>query len=417
MNEIIPVNYGKRKINLTIPKTNIVFNLKANEFPSSEDEATEIERAMREPVGSGRLKDIVPKNSSVVIMGDDRTRVTRQDRIIPFVLEELHAAGVRNEQIKIIIAYGTHRPMTKEEIEDKYGRELMSQVNIVGHDCHNNLIDKGITRRGTHIIVNKEVLDADFRIAVGCVLPHHPVGWSGGAKMLLPGIAGVKTTNAMHLLGATEQQLGKIITPCREEMEDFAKEVGLHFILNVLQTEDGEILKAVSGHYIDAHREAVKWGKKIYGAEFEEPADITISSAYPADYDLTQADKGLFSAELATKQGGEIILLSPCDEGIAPTHGEQMAKLARYDDETLLQMLDEGLVEDPFGVSECMYLNHIKRNFKAILTMDPVLTNIMGFYYLDISNLQEYINKRIDLESNIKIGIVHQSSEVLPQML
>lgn len=417
MKEIIPVHYGKRKVDLTIPESNLVFNLKANEFPPPEDEVAEIRRAMREPVGSGRLKDIVPKDASVIIMGDDRTRVTRQDKIIPVVLEELHAGGISNEQIKIVIAYGTHRPMTKEEIEEKYGRELMDQVKIVGHDCHNNLIDKGVTRRGTHIIVNKEVLDADFRIAVGCVLPHHPVGWSGGAKMLLPGIAGVKTTNAMHLLGATEQQLGKVITPCREEMEDFAKEVGLHFILNVLQTEDGEILRAVSGHYIDAHREAVEWGKKIYGAGFEEPADITISSAYPSDYDLTQADKGLFSAELATKPGGEIILLSTCDEGIAPTHGEQMAKLARYDDETLLKMLDAGVVEDPFGVSECMYLNHIKRNFKATLTMDPVLTNIMGFHYLNINDVQEYINKRIDMESNIKIGIVHQSTEVLPQKM
>jgi len=417
MKKIIPVHYGKRKIDLTIPESNLVFNLKANEFPPPEDEAAEIERAMREPVGSGRLKDIVPEDASVIIMGDDRTRVTRQDKIIPVVLEELHAGGVSDDQIKIVIAYGTHRPMTEQEIEKKYGRELMDQVKIVDHDCHNNLIDKGVTRRGTHIIVNKEVLDADFRIAVGGILPHHPVGWSGGAKMLLPGIAGVKTTNAMHLLGATEQQLGKVITPCREEMEDFAKEVGLHFILNVLQTEDGKILRAVSGHYIDAHREAVKWGKKIYGAGFEEPADITISSAYPSDYDLTQADKGLFSAELATKQGGEIILLSPCDEGIAPTHGEQMAKLARYDDETLLKMLDAGVVEDPFGVSECMYLNHIKRNFKATLTMDPVLTNIMGFHYLNINDVQEYISKRIDLESNIKIGIVHQSTEVLPQKL
>jgi lactate racemase len=416
-NEIIPVHYGNRIVNLDIPKHNIAFNLKANEFPYPEDEIEEIRRAVREPVGLRRLKDIVPEDASVVIMGDDRTRETPQKKILPVVLEELHEAGVSNEQIKIVIAYGTHRPMTEEEIEEKYGRELMSQINITGHDCHNNLIDKGVTRRGTRIIVNREVLEADFRIAVGCVLPHHPVGWSGGAKMLLPGIAGVETTNAMHLLGATEQQLGKIMTPCRAEMEDFAREVGLHFILNVLQDEKGKIFKAVSGHFIDAHREAVKWGKKIFGVPFKEPADITVSSAWPADYDLTQADKGLFSAELATKHGGEIILLSPCDEGIAPTHGEQMAKLAGYDDDTLWKMLDEKVIEDPFGASECMYLNHIKRNFKATLTMDPVLTNVMGFHYLNINDVQEYINKRINLESNIKIGILHQSSEVLPQKI
>ena len=411
----IPVHYGQRIINLQIPEKNLAFSLKANEFPPPENELEEIKRGILEPVGSARLKDIVSKDARVVIMGDDRTRVTPQDRIIPFVLDELHAAGVKNEQIKIIIGYGTHRPMTEEEIELKYGRELMNQVEIKDHDCHNNLIDRGLTRRGTHIIVNREVMEADFRIAVGGVLPHHPVGWSGGAKMLLPGIAGVKTTNAMHLLGATEQQLGKIVTPCREEMEDFARDVGLHFIVNVLQTEKGEILKVVSGHFIEAHREAVRWGEDIFGVKFSEPADITLSSAFPSDYDLTQADKGLFSAELATRPGGEIILLSPCEEGIAPTHGKEMSRLAGYDDETLWKMLEEEVIEDPFAASECMYLNHIKRNFKATLTMDPVLTNIMGFYHLDINDVQDYLEKRIESENNIKIGIVHQSSEVLPR--
>jgi nickel-dependent lactate racemase len=219
----------------------------------------------------------------------------------------------------------------------------------------------------------------------------------------------------MHLLGATEQQLGKIVTPCREEMEDFARDVGLHFIVNVLQTEKGEILKVVSGHFIEAHREAVRWGEEIFGVKFSEPADITLSSAFPSDYDLTQADKGLFSAELATRPGGEIILLSPCEEGIAPTHGKEMSRLAGYDDETLWKMLEEEVIEDPFAASECMYLNHIKRNFKATLTMDPVLTNIMGFYHLDINDVQDYLEKRIESENNIKIGIVHQSSEVLPR--
>jgi len=414
---MIPVHYGKRIINLEIPKSNLVFNLKANEFEPPGDEIEEIKRAVREPIGTGRLKDIVPKDASVVIMGDDRTRITPQDRIMPVVLEELNAAGISNEQVTIMIGTGTHRPMTEEEIALKYGRDLMKRVKIKCHDCHHNLIDKGVTRRGTHIIVNKEVLEADFRIAVGGVFPHHPTGWSGGAKMLLPGIAGVKTTNAMHLLGATEQQLGKIITLCREEMEDFAREVGLHFIVNVLQNEDAEILKAVSGHFIDAHREAVKWGEKIYGVGFKDHADITISSVYPSDYDLTQADKGFFSAELATRHAGEIILLSPCYDGIAPTHGDDMIKVARYSDETLWKMLADDVIENPFSASECMYLNHIKTNFKAILTMDPVLTNIMGFYYLNPDDLQEYLNKRIESEPGIKIGIVNQSSAVLPRFI
>ncbi len=412
--KVIPVNFGKKIVELRIPEKNLCFSLQRNEFDAPENPEDEIKRALLQPIGTKRLSEIVSEDSSVIILADDRTRVTPQKIIIPLILDELYEAGVNNRQIKLVIAYGTHRPMTDNEILERFGEDVVGRIDIKHHDCHHNLVNRGITKRGTRIVVNKEVLDADIRIGVGGVLPHHPVGWSGGAKILLPGVAGTETVHAMHLLGATEQQLGKVLTPCREEMEDFAREVGLHFIVNVIQTDKGELLKAVSGHFIEAHREAVKWGMKIFGAKFSEAADITISSAYPSDHDFTQADKGLFSAEIATKHKGEIILLSPCYEGIAPTHEKEIARLAKYDDDTLFKMLNDDVIEDRFGASECMYLNHIKRNFKATLTMDPVLTNLLGFHYLNIDDVQKYLDKRISLDNDIQIGIIHNSSEVLP---
>jgi lactate racemase len=414
LTNLIQVHYGERKIELDIPEENLCFNLKRNSFQSITSEEEEIKMALETPIGSKRLKEIVKKDSSVVILVDDRTRKTPQKLILPFVLDELNSAGVKDSQVKLIIATGTHRNMTKEEILERFGQDIAARVVIQNHDCKNNLVDKGVTRRGTRIIVNKNVLDADIRIAVGATLPHHPTGWSGGAKMLLPGVAGTETVNAMHLLGATGAQLGKVMTPMRDEMEDFAEEVGLHFIVNVVLNEKNKLVKAVSGHFIKAHREIVSWGMKINGVKFTEPADMTISSSYPFDYDLTQADKGLFSAALATKLGGNIILLSPCYEGIAPTHGEEMSRLARYDDATLWKMLEDDVIEDRFAASECMYLNYIKRKFKTTLTMNPMQANIMGFYYLPVESLQEYINRHIELDKKLKIGIVNNSGEVLP---
>ena len=412
---MIPVHFGNQIIELDIPEENLCFNLKRNSFQTENSEEEEIKRALENPVGSKRLKEIVQKESSVVIMVDDRTRKTPQKRILPFVLDELNAAGVKNSQIKLIIATGTHRDMTKEEILERFGQEIIDRVVIENHDCLNNLVDKGVTRRGTKIIVNKNALDADIRIAVGASLPHHPTGWSGGAKMFLPGVAGKETVNAMHLLGATEAQLGNVMTPMREEMEDFATEVGLHFIVNVLLNEKDELVKVVSGHFIEAHREIVRWGMRLNGVEFQEKADITLSSTYPFDYDLTQADKGMFSAERATKAGGEIILLSPCHEGVAPTHEEEMCRLATYDDDTLWKMLDDDVIGNRFAASECMYLNHVKRSFKMTLTMkDPMLANMMGFYHLKIDDVQRYISRRIELDKSIKIGIINNSGEILP---
>jgi lactate racemase len=410
------IHFGTSIIELDIPEKNLAFNLKANDFPIPARQDDEIKRSILNPVGCQRLRDMVSKNDKVVILADDRTRLTPQRQIIPIVLSELHEAGLKNDQIKIVIAYGTHRPMTRDEIEERFGQELILDIEIIHHDCLNmeGLLDKGITRRGTRILINKAVMEADIRISVGSVLPHHPTGWSGGAKMLLPGVAGQETICAMHLLGANEQQLGKILTPCREEMEDVAKVAGLHFIVNVIHDKEGNVLKSVAGHFIEAHRQAVHWGFEVFGVKIKETADITLSSTYPADFDLTQSDKGLFSAELATKPGGEIILVSPCPEGIAPTHGEEMARLAGYSDETLWKMLDEKKIHDPFCASENMYLNHIKKNFKATLMMDPMLTNIMGFHHLGAENLPEYIQYRLKLDNTLKIGIINQSSEILP---
>ncbi len=410
------VHLGTSVLELDIPASNLAFNLSTNEFVYPEDEALVLRESLLHPEGSPRLRDIVSSNDSVVIIADDRTRMTPQDRIIPSVLEELYEAGIRNDQIKIIIAYGTHRAMSEDEIMKKFGPELISTIEISGHDCldTNNLIEKGKTSLGTRIMINREVLEADIRIAIGSVVPHHPTGWSGGAKMLLPGVAGEETTGAMHLLGANEQQLGKVLSPCRREMEDFAQAVGLHFIVNVIHDENGKIIKSAAGHFIEAHRKAVNWGFEIFGATFQEAADITLSSTYPVGYDLTQSDKGLFSAEVATKIGGEIILLSLCEEGIAPTHGEEMARLARYDDATLWAMLDKGKVKDRLSAAENMYLNHIKNNFKASLMMDPMLANIMGFHYLSAEGLPDYLSYRLKLDDSLKIGIINQSTDVLP---
>ena len=413
---MVSVHFGSEVLELDIPKKNQVFNLNPNEFPHPSDEAEEIRRSLHNPVGSKRLRDLVNKDDSIVILGDDRTRLTPQDRILPVVLEELYSGGVKPAQVKIIIACGTHRPMTEGEIEKKYGRRLMNEIEIKNHDYKDldNQVNKGTTSRGTRVFVNKEFLQADIRIGIGGVLPHHPTGWSGGAKILLPGVAGEETTCDFHLLGATEQQLGKIETPCRNEMEDFAASVGLDFIVNTILDDRGNVLKSVSGHYVKAHREAVSWGFKVFGAEFSEQADMTLSSTYPMDYDLTQSDKGLFSAEIATKKSGEIILMSPCPEGIAPTHGEEMAKLAGYSDETLWEMLKKNRIRDRFAASENMYLNHIKKNFKATLMMDPVLCNIMGFHYLNSRDLNRYIKYRLNLDEDLKIGIINKSTEVLP---
>jgi nickel-dependent lactate racemase len=141
------------------------------EYPEEE----EIQRAMENPVGSKRLSEIVHSDSTAAIMVDDRTRKTPQKKLLPFVLKELNDAGVHDSQVKLIIATGTHRDMNANEIFERFGQEILDRVEIENHNCNKNLVNKGVTGRGTKILVNKNVLDADIRIGIinngGEILP------------------------------------------------------------------------------------------------------------------------------------------------------------------------------------------------------------------------------------------------------
>jgi nickel-dependent lactate racemase len=413
----VDIHYGKELLTLNINANNFRYELKPADIKPVKNVRDEVLRALKNPVNSDELNMIVRRGDKVVILADDITRLTPAGEILPHVLNELNNAGVPDEDIKLIIALGTHRSMTKAEIIKKFGDEVVRRIEIVNHDCLNKdlLVHYGTTRRGTDIWVNRTVVEADVRIAVGNIVPHHPTGWSGGAKILLPGVAGQQTTGQFHLLGATQQLLGEIDTPCREEMEDFASRTGLEFIINTVLDREGRIVRIVAGHMTDAHREGVKWGKSVFGAPFSEKTDITISSTFPVDFDLFQADKGLFSAAISTKKGGEIILLSPCYEGVSPTHPEAVDLAGLTDAELMELAKNPHSGHDPLSIAEVLYFNTAKQGFKVTLVSDGipgVIAQKLNFNPVRVGDLQDYLDRR--LKDGLTVGFIHNSAETLP---
>jgi lactate racemase len=417
MKKIVKIHYGKEIINLQVDEKALRYELAPIDVETVKSISAETERALKDPINSEPLNKLVKRGDKVVILADDITRLTPAREIIPLVLNEINKSGVPDQDITLVIALGTHRPMTNPEIILKYGEEVAKRIKIINHNCleKENLKHYGTTRRGTDIWVNRIVVEADFRIGVGNIVPHHPTGWSGGAKILLPGVAGEHTTGQFHLLGATEQLLGQIETPCREEMEDFASLTGLEFIINTVLDREGRVVRIVAGNMIDAHREGVMWGKRVFGAPFAENTDITLSSTFPIDFDLFQADKGLFSAAISTKKGGEIILLSPCYEGVSPTHPESV-DLAHLTDNELFQIFKDPMAKyDPLSVAEVLYFNTAKQGFKVTLVSDGISDEIakkLNFNPIKVSQLQEYIDFR--LKDGLTVGLIHNSAETLP---
>jgi nickel-dependent lactate racemase len=418
MTKTIHINYGESVLPIGLLEGRVLFDLQPADVPPVPDVGREIRRALREPVDSRPLRELISPSDQVAIIGDDGTRLTPTDQIIPRLLDELNQGGVPDSDVTLVIATGTHRPMTPAEIAAKYGAEVIERVRVINHDCldRENLVSCGTTRRGTEVWVNRTVLEADVRVGVGNIVPHHPTGWSAGAKILLPGVAGERTTAQMHLLGAREQQLGKVETPCREEMEDFAQAIGLDFIVNTVLNRHGKLVRAVVGHFVAAHREGVRWAEKVYGALFGQKADITLSSTYPTDFDLFQADKGLFSAAVCTEGGGEIILVSPCYEGVSATH-PQAVELGCLSYQELWQRAWSDCDQDPLSIAEVLYFNSLKRLFQVTLVSKGVSRETarkMGFGHLDPTELLDHLAQRLADEPGLTVGIVRNSAETLP---
>jgi len=350
----IEVPYGKSKVSFTLEKRRVLGIISPHEIRSSPSPVRELQKSLSRPIDSPKMETFCSRGKSVAIAVDDITRITPTHVLLPTILRKLQKAGIRRDDITIIVALGTHRAMSESEMKMKYGERVVEDYRIINHayDHEAELTSLGIVA-GVPLKINSEFAKADVRIATGNIIPHCNAGWSGGAKILLPGLAGSETVGNVHIFTAlkTPNALGTVETPMRELIEACADRVGIHFLVNTVLTRNGKIVKIFSGHYRKAHRKGVEFSKKIYAAKAQGLADITVSSSYPADVDFWQGSKGLFSADLATKQGGGIVLLSPCREGFTKTHTIWSEYLRRSDQELKELCTNPRDVRDPTALA------------------------------------------------------------------
>jgi nickel-dependent lactate racemase len=415
----LKIPYVDEFLDVEIPDRHLVFDEAPRNVSSVLDFDGTLRRALLHPVGSEPLHDIVKPGQKVIITSDDNTRPTPTKRIIPVLLDVLNEAGIPDRDIQVVISSGTHRSMTDMELNEKYGPQVMSRVALLPHRYKDpaSLVEFGVTKRGTRIRVNRHVVEADFKISVGNIIPHHPTGWSGGAKSVLPGVAGEETIAQMHLLGSRDPGLAVADTEMRAEMEDFAERIGLNFILNVILNGNGELVDAVAGHFIKAHRVGVEKASRLYCVPIPELADVTLSSTSPVDFDFFQGDKGITTAERATKLGGEIVLVSGCKEGISPAHPELADYVGKITNDRIWEMLRNGEVPDPITVSEAIILNDIKAKMRITVVtegLSPEVCASMGFGHVRPCGLGHYIRVRLAQNPKLRIGVLRQSAEIAP---
>jgi nickel-dependent lactate racemase len=263
----------------------------------------------------------------VAVVFSDITRPMPNDRVLPILLDELDR--VPDDRITLINALGTHRPNTPEEIGDLLGAEVAGRYRVVQHDCRDpaQLVHLGQTSWGHEAWVNRAYVESSVRILTGFIEPHLFAGFSGGPKAVLPGVAGLRTITANHgpeMIGHPKSTFGETDgNPIWEEMSEVALLTRPTFLLNVTLTEDHCITGVFSGDLAEAHRAGVDFVRRSALAPVEEPFDVVVTTAggYPLDISMYQAVKGISVAGRIVKDGGAIVLVSECSEGL-PGHGE-----------------------------------------------------------------------------------------------
>ena len=419
---IVTFPYGDQFGPVDIPDGNLLGVFEPREFPPVPDAVACVCEAMLDPIGSRRLGELARGAKNAVIISDDYTRQTPVDAIIPIIERELIDAGV--ESIRIVVALGTHRQMTHEEKLAKFGPEICRRFEIVSHNYKDtsSLVDLGTTEGGTRFLLNKIVAEADFVIGLGQIVPHRIAGFSGGAKIILPGVCGSEATAHTHWVGGFEdgeKMLGFAQNPVREEMNKCARMAGLAFIVNAICDPAGRLISMVAGDMVEAHLAGCRTAREVFGVKVPRQADIVIADSYPKDIELWQAAKALYSADLMVKRGGALILISPCPEGVSQAHPRILERGYTTEQQTMRD-IESGALANMSVASHCLRVGRlIKDKAKCIMVRNgipPADQRHLGFIPADTP--QEALDKAFEIAGrDASVAVLRHGGEALPVLV
>ena len=334
----ISLSYGKDRIEAEVDSTHVTAVLTPKDIPVPASEAELVREALRNPIGSGTIREIFGPGESVCIVTSDITRPCPSYKLLPPLLEELGHAGVRRKDILIVFALGAHRKHTPEEIERLVGSEIASQYNCIDMDA-DDVVLAGTSSNGTPFEVFRPVAESSRRICLGNIEYHYFAGYSGGVKAIVPGVCSHKTIQTNHAFMVHEKAATGNLqnNPVRDDLEELLSFLSVDLILNVVLGPDKTILHATAGDCIKAHRAGCAFLDSLYRFPLKKGADFVIVTpgGYPKDLNIYQAQKALDNATYAVRQGGVIIWTAACQEGYGSAVFEQWLNDARCPDDLI----------------------------------------------------------------------------------
>jgi len=328
------VPFDKGELSFELPASMQGTVVASKPVPPIEDVPAAIRQALTQPINSPPLREIAKAGDTVCIVFTDITRASPDQLLVPALLAELEAAGVRDEDITLLCGIGMHRDSTPEEKVIKLGQALVDRYRVVDNQPQNPeaLVDLGTTESGIPLSVNKIAYDADLLIATGVVEPHQYAGYSGARKTLAVGAAGeamIAYTHGPQMIDHPGTRLAKIEgNPFHEAVTEAARRANLRFILNVVQDDNKRPVTILAGEPEATFVELVKAAKAVYEVPIDRQFDVAVAGVgYPKDENLYQASRAasylFFAPTCVVKEGGVFIVPAPTGEGAGDGVGEQ----------------------------------------------------------------------------------------------
>jgi nickel-dependent lactate racemase len=320
----VTLEYGRTGLPVELPEDRLIRHLAYKDAPPLADPHDALRQVIEHPSGTPPLAEVARVRQSACIAICDITRPVPNDLILPPVLATLEAAGIPRERIIILVATGLHRPNTDAELVEMVGRSIFDNYRIENH--HGQTLAEhtflGDSPRGVPIWIDSRYVNADLKITTGLIEPHLMAGFSGGRKLVCPGLAALETVKVWHgpaFLEHPNADCGILAgNPVHEENTWIARRAGCDFIVNVVIDAERRPLKFVAGDMEAAFHEGVDFVRGVVVDKVPEPFDIVVTSSagYPLDTTFYQSVKGMTGALPIVKQGGTIILAASMSEGI-----------------------------------------------------------------------------------------------------
>jgi nickel-dependent lactate racemase len=396
--------YGTNEISFSVPEGRLIDVLRPRDVPAAADPYSIVIEALNNPVGGGGLASAAKRGGTAVVVTDDHTRPTPSGQICEALIDQLNLVGIDDSHTTIVAGGGLHRPMTKDEIERKFGTRLIDRVKILSHNAWDDsqLEYLGETSRGTPVWVNKLVPKADLRVSVGMIAAHFVSGYAAGPKTILPGASGYQTIFHNHGVIAASPSARVGVThgnPCWEDMVEAVGFLGPTLAVNVVLNTEDKIVAAYHGDPVSAQRAALDVYHSIYAFSLKEKADVVVASANPMYSYLDQCLKTIVHASMVVRDGGCRIVASPCEELLGPEFLRELyytSLTPRWPSaDEYMKMMQSGLIKDiadAVGILKFLQTNRSGLTLVCDPPFDQDLTNI-GFSH--VSNVQEALEEAI----------------------